>query len=318
MEWYEPDDRWEVWGIKSKEEFVDKFVVPGKFHGKVPADVVEAFKTVTYLMAHAYYYYPIYDEAMSKALLIMEMAIKLKAEELNISLKLSPNKKGDVYDKKLYKIIEEVCEYEHLKFLGPELNRARYMRNFKMHQRNYSIYGALGYTHRNVMFFVNIINTLFLKREELNCIKQKTNQINKWVDIFNEGLSVLEYAKGRIFVNTIYKFKYFKENQKELLLLFVQPVLIDVKSAVENYDHTPLVLGLNTFILEDDNLLGSDIDGNPVKIYPSSKLENLVDYKNYMDDWETIARADQDHFTLMMAREALWRFEELMYNNCWN
>ena len=133
MEWYQPDKRWEIWDIKTKEEFVDKFVVPGKFHNKVPQDVVEAFKTVSYLMAHAYFYYPIYDEAMSKALLVMEMAVKFKAKELAVNLKLEPNKKGDVYDKKLYQVIEEICERKHLKFLQPEFDRARNMRNSKMH-----------------------------------------------------------------------------------------------------------------------------------------------------------------------------------------
>ena len=190
MEWYDPDDRWEVWGIKTKGEFVDKFVVPGKFHGRVPKDVVVAFDTVTHLMAYAYYHYSLLDVAMEKALLIMEMAVKLKAERLGIELKRKPSKRNEVYDKTLNEIIGEVCKYKEIAFLKPEFDRARQWRNTKMHPKNHTISGPIGYPHRNAMLFVNVINKFFMSNKELSFMDKRQRELKEKLKKFNYGLFV--------------------------------------------------------------------------------------------------------------------------------
>ena len=59
MEYFEPDSRWEaLYQVTSKEEYADKFVVKGKFHNAVPADIQDAWQTVEYILAHAYYHWP--------------------------------------------------------------------------------------------------------------------------------------------------------------------------------------------------------------------------------------------------------------------
>jgi len=215
MKWYQPDKRWEIWGIKTKEEYVDKFVVPGKFHDKVPRDVVEAFETVTYLMAHAYFYYSIYDEAMSKALLIMEMSIKLKAKELGITLKLPPNKKEVSYDKKLSVIIEEVCFNEHLKFLKSDFLRAKKMRNTRMHPKKHTIMGAMGFTNGNSMLFINVINKLFLSKEELLQITSTENKLREKIKNFKGDQYILTYKKENIPIWKLYEIKFIKHKKKK-------------------------------------------------------------------------------------------------------
>jgi hypothetical protein len=47
------DPRWEPHKIATKEEYEQKVVIKGCFHECVPDDVVNAFETVEYLMAHA-------------------------------------------------------------------------------------------------------------------------------------------------------------------------------------------------------------------------------------------------------------------------
>lgn len=81
MKWFEADTRWELFNMKSREDFINNYVVTGKFHNAVPKDIVTAFETVSYLMAHSYYHWPMMDEAMTKALLVMEMAVKIKAKK---------------------------------------------------------------------------------------------------------------------------------------------------------------------------------------------------------------------------------------------
>src|SRR5690554_2604864 len=98
MEYFEPDSRWKLYQVFSLEEYVEKFVVKCKFHKDVPADIQDAWQTVEYLLAHAYYHWPMYDEGFKKALLIVEMAVKLRAKELDIPLKNQNNRDKRLVD----------------------------------------------------------------------------------------------------------------------------------------------------------------------------------------------------------------------------
>lgn len=317
MKWYQPDERWEIWGITTKEEFVDKFVVPGKFHDKVPKNVVEAFETVTYLMAYAYFYYSFYDEAMSKALLIMEMSIKIKAEQLAIPLKLPPKKNGVVFDKKLFKIIEEVCRKEHLKFLKPEFLRAKKMRNTRMHPKTHTIHGAMGFTNGNAMLFVNVINKLFLNKNELHYWQVKRLNLEKLLSKFKQGLFVLEQHSVNYLITSIYDFKYLKIKERELLLLYVQPIIAKPKYNIENHNYEPLVLALSQFKINGHTINGYDTKNNPISIYANNEEKNIATWLAFLEDYNKIKKEDLAHFYLQSSRMALWRYEELIYENCW-
>jgi len=37
----------------------------GHFHAQVPDDIQESYKTVEYLMAHAWYHWPMFDEMIA-------------------------------------------------------------------------------------------------------------------------------------------------------------------------------------------------------------------------------------------------------------
>jgi hypothetical protein len=137
MKWLEPDERWELFSIKSFEDFINSYVVIGKFHNQVPEDIVNAFETVSYLMVHSYYHYPMMDEAMTKALLIMEMGVKIKAKQSGIDLETVLNKKGKRNAKILKDLIDEVCEVNGLNFLKKDFDRVRDLRNSKMHPEQY-------------------------------------------------------------------------------------------------------------------------------------------------------------------------------------
>lgn len=318
MEWYDPDDRWEVWGIKTKEEFVDKFVVPGKFHGRVPKDVVEAFDTVTHLMAYAYFYYPIYDEAMSKALLIMEMAIKQKAETLGILLKQPPNKKGVVYEKKLSKVIEEVCEHEHLKFLEPDFSRAKKMRNSKMHPKKHTIMGAMGFTNGNAMLFVNVINKMFLNKEELSYIDKTETRLKEKIEDFRDGRYIVEYNNLKILAWKIYDLKYVRYKDQDLYMVYIGTVSKDLKKDIETYNFTPLVVPMSIFKIEDFGFSGIDVYGEPITFIENQDPNILEQFNHFHQQKLNLSFSDHRFHIAQMENMVMWRYEELMYDNCWN
>jgi hypothetical protein len=51
--WYEADERWSIFGVKNRAEYVQHYVLEGRFHDDVPEDLVKAYQTAEHLMAHA-------------------------------------------------------------------------------------------------------------------------------------------------------------------------------------------------------------------------------------------------------------------------
>ncbi len=79
-----PDPIWETWGINTHEQFLDDFIVKGKFHTNVPESVVKEYEIVERLFCYSYYSYQLIDETFSKVTRIFEGAVNLRLDELNI------------------------------------------------------------------------------------------------------------------------------------------------------------------------------------------------------------------------------------------
>lgn len=158
------DDRWAiVCSIQSRSEFINKYVVEGAFHSDVPMDVKDAFETIEYLQAHAYYSWQLYDEAFNKSLRVLEIAIKQKANQMKIPL-INKQKNGKVWDKSLGALIDEICEKPQHQIFYDDLCRLRDLRNIQMHPDHYSFMGATGRIKHNILLVVNLINMLFIIR----------------------------------------------------------------------------------------------------------------------------------------------------------
>lgn len=317
MNYYEPDITWETFGINSKEKFVEQFVVHGKFHCKVPADVVKSFETVTHLLALSYYYYPLYEEALSKALLVMEMAVKIKAKEEGIDLKLPPNKKEEVFDKKLWKVIEEVCNIPHLTFLKPEFDRARGLRNYKMHPDRHSLMGIASKANSNSHLFINIINLLFSSKDSLEDSNSTQTSLLEILPRFKTGLFVLDYGQ-KILIVDVHTLRFVKGNKSSLLLLYINPIYSNVKEVFSEKKYPdPLLLSLNRFNIEGDTLEGEDGVHGTVRIYPTDKPENIAQWYRYNEELQKLSNSDIEMYNSVNSNRVLWQMERMIYNHCW-
>lgn len=312
MDWYEPDTRWDLYA-KDKEDFEVKFVVEGKFHKNVPEDIVTDFETVSYLLAHSYYHWPMFDEAMSKVLLIMEMAIKLKAKELEV-----PTKKGK-RDKRLVDIINSVFENEHLRFLKPDFDRARNFRNIKMHPDKLMYMGAIGFTDANARLFVNTINLLFLDIDKLNTLHNNIDQIDPQILPYQKGLHVLEFKDQKILIDGFHTYKYREFENNKLLLLFINPLTTTVhEQFVEHKYPEPLIITFTEFKISEDIIEGIDLEGTPMKIYIDNKYENFNTYYDYNLALRNISKSDASIFFDWSGNKAIWKMERIIYENCWS
>lgn len=319
MNWYEPVNIWDIYGINSREEFVSRYVVEGKFHKNVPEDIAKSFVTVSYLLAHSYYHLPMFDEAFSKALLIMEMAIKLKAKQLNIPIKQSPNKKGLTLDKKLWTIIDEICKKDELIFLKPDFDRARHIRNNKMHPDRHSFAGTMSFADSNVRLFVNIINLLFLDRNKLVELHEINEQLEIDLFPFQKGLYVLEFQNNKILIDGFFKFKYREFENNRLLIMYINPLTTKVhEHYVEHKFPEPLIITFADFKVKEESIEGIDLEGKPMKIYIDDKEQNLKTYYDYNEALSKLSEADIHRFINWNSSKALWQMEEVVYENCCN
>ncbi|MCR9015723.1 hypothetical protein [Aquiflexum gelatinilyticum] len=159
------DDRWAIFGTNSIDEHIHKNVVKGVFDDTVPKEIIGDFKTIEYLQVYAYYHWPMMDEALSKGLRLLEMAIKLKAKELKIPLQNSGEKPKD---KNFNQLTNEVCAEEPLIQLKETIHHLRNIRNILTHTDSNDFVGGTGdIVKRNLMRLVNLINDLFLAPEVL-------------------------------------------------------------------------------------------------------------------------------------------------------
>lgn len=317
MKWHEPDTRWEL-TVKTQEAFEAKYVVTGKFHDKVPKDIVTAFETVSYLMAYSYYHWPMMDEAMTKALLVMEIAVKLKAKQENIALETQSNKKGKSFQKKLVDLINEVCGLNNIDFLKPDFDRVRTIRNTRMHPERHNYMGALGRTEGNVMLFINIINFLFLEKKDIELLLDRRQQLKEELEIFKNGDFVLEYNNTKILMDMVHYHKYVKFNNQELLLLLVNPILTDVYETLTNHRFgDPLIVALKDFKITGATIEGTDLKNSVVKINVTNKGENMLKFLAYTYELDKVSENDKGLYNAFTSQRALWNMEEMIYENCW-
>lgn len=323
MKWFEADTIWDsLYKITTKEDFVEQFVMESKFHNKVPKDIVDAFETVSYLLANSYYNYNLLDVALNKMLLIIEMAVKLKVKELNIPLKLPPNKQGKAIDKKLFDLIKEVCKEAKLEFLIPDFDRARNLRNSFMHPERHSVMGIFAATTKNYIHFNNVINQLFLDSSEVDLLVSKRLEIKQdfesFKDNFKSKLFILNDTNQKVLINDIHYHKYFSFNQKNILFLLVNPLLLDIYDRLTNHKFgAPYLLILKEFNFSDSVITGVDLDNNQIEIY---ETENPLDWgqlKVYLNEMELVSENDKHLFNAHRSTKALWEIEKVVYNNLW-
>jgi len=299
--YYEPDSRWELFGVTDIEKFQQMFVVKGYFHDGVPKDIKDAFITIEYLMAHSYYYWPMYDEAFNAVLRLLEMAIKQKAILQNIKLK----------GKSYAKLISEICTEPYQERLRANFNRARSIRNDQVHAERNSFSGAMGNKGNNFKLFISILNELFRDDNWQKVHFEKQQAIGGQLLPFKDSLMVFENKAPGILVSGILDFKIFDDT----LFIILNPVIRNTKQALEEHRYPNLFfIALAKYRIQAECLIGASEDGQEVKIYRTDKVENVLQFENHLNGLKSVSIADRALCETYIQNEASWNIVELEYN----
>jgi hypothetical protein len=297
---------------KKHDEYLNKYLVIGYFHELVPTDIKDAWLTVEYMLAHAYYHYPMYDEGFKKALLIIEMAVKIKAKELGISLKTKLNNSVKVVDKKLSTITNEVFKAEHYKFLKQDIDRIRKLRNYQVHPESNSYMGVTCNMTNNLQLVVIVLNGIFKDENEYKRIYNESIITADSIRALNKNLLVLDYNKPSILIDQILDFKI----DQGKLYLFINPVRKNILDILTNhYSVYPEILCLSDYALEDDEVKGVTSEGNMIRISKTKKQENHAIHRNYLTQIENQDKSEWEIFFHVLKQNTAWEMVRIIYEN---
>lgn len=315
-DYYMPDSRWKIYNINSKEEFILNYVVKGKFHQSVPKDIVDAYTTVEYMLAHSYYWWPMYDEAFSKVLMLLEMAVKIRATSLEISLKITNNKNKES-DKKLFYLINEVCIKLDSDILKAQLHRARKIRNPLVHKDSNSYMGAMGGIKENLYLFVNLINYLFLTKEQINSLDAFQDIIKQKLDNISSPLAIREIDSRKIVIKTFSLVRAFNY-PRDLLLISCFPVITNTYETLNSGNiPDPILIVSDRFFYNDDSISGTTIDNISFTISNTKDHRILEQYSIYEHELKKLPDDVRGEYMYHSTRNNIWDLEKSIYDKLW-
>ncbi len=281
--YHEPDSTWDAFGIKDFSEFNERNVIKGQFHKNVPEDIIKSYKIVEYLMAHSYYHYPMYDEAITKATLIFEMAIKLRCTQLDIKLK---NNNGR--EKILNNLIKELANKESIKDMSQVFNWIRQIRNFRVHPERMTF--GFGVVSNIFHPLVALLNKMFHNSETWSEI---TNQYNLIEEDFIKTLStslILNYNDKRYIIHKIELLDAVKVNDSWIYNIVLHPIINNLlKNLIDGKVSPPLVFTITNLTLHNEKLMGEIYDSNEsILIEVNNDERNIETIKKYESELSTL------------------------------
>lgn len=317
MDYHQSDDRWEIFGLKDFESYKKALVVKGLFHPKVPKDVYESFVLCEYMMAHAYYHYPLYDEALSKLLRIVEMAVKLRCKELQISLDSNNvnRKTGQAFKKKFSELINDLERIEPSKKIKDALHRFRDLRNSFMHPESHTYTGTMG---KNLITFgIVILNMLFLPDQLFLDIEAEMSRIRGFQSLFDKDLYVFTKGEQRILIEDIEIVGAVPVDGGWQYLLVASPVL-DLPDPKDFTYPVLIILGVTDIQFNGQQLSVKNAEtGEAILFEGTDHPANIAKYANYLKIKDSCNNIDTLMYQQVSESEIGKRKHEFWYKWLW-
>lgn len=267
----EPDPLWEAFGINSQQEYVDKYVIKGKFHSHVPEAVRNDFRIVERLLFYSYYHYPILDEVYSKLTRIFESSVNLRMQELNIKVK-----KNDGLFRKL-----ELLEPHLSENLSKSFDGVRKLRNSLAHPNTV---GLMGITIFNGIYTLcNLLNQLFLDKESIDKYDSKVESYASQSKHLQKGLYILEYQHSKLLIESALPVAIGGNSDTLSSLWVFHPVLSRFSKTKDDYKLTyPIILSLKEVKIEKSGISAKELHSNDlVELVITEKKENIRKQENF-------------------------------------
>lgn len=300
-----PDQRWTIWGCNSHQEYLDRFLIKGRFHPQVPEDIKIAYETVERLMTYSYFYYPLTEEVVSKLTRIFEMAVKNRAKGLGVSYKSLSN------------CITVLSVHPDIDSeLALEWKRFKDLRNFCAHPETNTISGPLFF--RSGFLMVNLLKRIFCSKNFLTNIRERLIEWQKKAAPLGEGVFIFE-TMGKSYLLTGIKPVMITPDEK-LSFWCLLPIPIKFPQNMEEYqDHNPFFVRLSNIHYDSDSLTGYDsISESNIKIVRTTIdqfLQVLITFKEQYESSDPVVKDLNLH---NIYTETFHEKERFIYDEFWN
>lgn len=289
LEFHNPDTTWSIWGISDYNTYLNKYLIRGKFHKYVPQEIKDAYRTVEYLIAHAYYFYPMYDEALSKVLRTIEMAVKLRCSQIGIEIE-RPRRQGSrsMVKRILADLIHDVVSAETEKELDYYLESARNLRNYSMHPDSNSYMGGISLPR--IIISVNTFNILFAPTAFFRTSNTRKTYLQEQVSGFTSQELVLTRNDKRYLILSFEITDVFVNDEKELICLYIIPVLnIPDNPTKDDRYAEGFSITCEKFALEDGEITAIETNNQTllrisISIHPQN-TRILQQYRDYLSQF---------------------------------
>ncbi|HRJ31371.1 MAG TPA: hypothetical protein PLV21_02265 [Cyclobacteriaceae bacterium] len=216
------DKRWEIfYGDISIEDFVEKKLPRFYFKDGVNQEIKDSFEIVYKILTHAYFEYAFLDVAVTKALHILEMGLKIRYRELN---------NGNEWDEKkpLKALLNWFRDRHYFESNNPDfLNHVREIRNHLSHPNRNNLAGTVGLPW--ITTVMDLINGLY---ENIELRVKRWESTKQYKDKFETFLK--DGAKLKLMDDTILIYgcgQVIVDNRQEPALCYFSLLpTFDVKS----------------------------------------------------------------------------------------
>lgn len=220
------DETWKVYKDSpiNKRDFLKRYTPDFYLRPEVPAVVRESFRIAHKLIEHSYYEYNFYDMAAVKAILTMEMALKLRYKELG-------NEDGNKI--RLPRLLKWFNDRNYIEIYNPDyLEVLRKIRNIVAHPEYHTVSGPI-YHRKLIGNIIDLVNGLYenpeLRRERMVL----TKTLNDFLESCKHGFKVT----GKEFSVLSYKaWIGFFDNKSvpNRIHFYFKPCFVNIDDNIEN------------------------------------------------------------------------------------
>ncbi|TXE06111.1 HEPN domain-containing protein [Seonamhaeicola algicola] len=291
---YTPDSTWEVFSIKSKNDFHNQFLIKKNVHSDVPEKIVKEMAIAEQLQSLSYFHYPVYGDAFSRLTRIFEMAVKSKAVELNVEIK----------NKSLFNLIK-IISNGHSEIYKQRLDWGRKMRNMNAHPNAGTLYGSM--LKLPLIRLTNIINDIFrdndfFKNEDTylkllqNEYKHLLNGLWKLDNVLIHSVEILA-ARGKASLWAFYPVRqnYPQDDNDKL------------------YNLEPICAILTNHTIDNGSLISKTINNAVIELKIDNTNENLEKLKFYKDLIRTANKSRKQAMEMITSQAIDYQIENF-YN----
>lgn len=314
--YYEIDNTWESFLVKTREEFESKFVFTGNFHSSVPKIIKEGYQTAEFIMAHSHFHLPMYNEALNKLYILFEIAIKIRCEELDVKLDFV-DKNGKVKNKTLDRLITDLCEKDLFTVNEYELKDIKEIRNISLHTDVYKNLGGL--SANRVIATVNTLNKIFVSKELKLDWEQQLNETIKTFVGFKNSLFIIPYKNQKVLSYSGIPVIARKIKEEWVHVWIFKPVLENTETLLKNKKRVkPIILILKDEIINSKGFKAIDFLTNDFLEFEfTDEPQNIKKLEDFNDAFKNATPYEKLSFESSQENEVPYFLTKFIYQYTW-